>query len=223
VVKVFQENKVDLAIVIAFGVIFPEDILNLPRLGTVNVHFSLLPEYRGASPVQSAILNGDKTSGITIQKMVKALDAGDNLWQKDYSIENKKTSELWDFFAHETAKEMPLFLEEYFRNNITPKPQNESEATFCHKFEKHDGIVNPKIERAEIIYQKYLAFDVWPHIAMETDKGMMKLTDVSLAEKEGTYPLLCADNTKLYIAKAQLAGKKEMSIGDILRGNVGVL
>ncbi len=223
VVKVFQENEVDLAIVIAFGVIFPEEILNLPRLGTVNVHFSLLPQYRGASPVQSAILNGDTVSGITFQKMVKKLDAGDTLWQKPSPIENKKTSELWDFFARETAKEMPHFLEAYFDKKIVPEPQKEEEATFCHKFEKADGLVDPKSETAEMIYRKYLAFDVWPKIFMETDKGPMKLTEISLEEKAGVYPLFCEENTKLYISKAQLAGKKEMSIGDILRGNSGLL
>ncbi len=90
VAEIYETIKFDLAIVIAFGVIFPAKILNIPEFGTVNVHFSLLPKLRGASPVQSAILAGKKENGITFQQMVKELDAGDILWQKSWNIVDKK-------------------------------------------------------------------------------------------------------------------------------------
>ncbi|MDH3325049.1 MAG: methionyl-tRNA formyltransferase [Candidatus Peregrinibacteria bacterium] len=219
--KIYSETDFDLAIVIAFGIIFPESILQDGKF--INIHFSLLPEYRGASPVQSAILNRDKTSGITWQKMVKRLDAGDVLFQKKYEIENKSTSELWNFFAQETANSMPEFITEYFSNKLLPLPQNDNQATFCGKFTKQDGEIFPNKETAEQIYQKFLAFNVWPGIFLHTKKGNMKLTDISLEESTSSKEITCKNDTKLFINRAQLFGKTEMSICDIIRGNPEII
>lgn len=216
-VDIYKNIKFDLAIVIAFGVIFPAEILEDGKF--VNVHFSLLPKYRGASPVQSAILNGDTTSGITFQRMVYELDAGDVLFQKEYEIKNQTTAQLWELFAEKTSKNLPDFIKNYFSKNIKDLPQDAAQATFCGKFNKSDGEVFPEKETAQTIWQKYLAFTPWPGIFMQTSKGIVKLTQISNKEVPKSYKLECAKNSSIYISKAQISGKKEMDVNDILRGN----
>lgn len=214
-VKLVQNSDFDLAVVIAFGMIFPKEILEDEKF--INIHFSLLPKYRGASPVQSAILSGEKISGITIQRMVEKLDAGDILWQEERCLGEMTTSATFDSFAERTAEIMPAFWDDYFSGKITPIPQDESQVSFCTKFKKADGEVFPVKETAEEMYRKYRAFDLFPGIFLNTDKGNIKLTKVSLTP-EGL-PLKCAHETTLFIQKAQVPGKKEMNISEILKGN----
>ncbi len=218
-VKLFETQDFDLGIVIAFGMIFPESILHIPQMGVINVHFSLLPQYRGASPVQSALLNGDTISGITWQRMVAELDAGDVYFQKEYEIKNKTTGTLWEFFAQETATYFPEFLESYFKKQLKAQPQNEDEATFCTKFKKSDGEIHPYEESATTIYQKYLAFDPWPGIFLETTAGAMKLKKISKHTQGNDHLLPCKDASHIFIQEAQLPGKTPMPINEILRGH----
>ena len=215
---IFAEEKIDMGLVIAFGMIFPKAVLDIPKFGVVNVHFSLLPKYRGASPVQSAILNGDEISGITFQKMVQTLDAGNILLQKKFDIKGKKTSEIFEWFAQESAEMLPAFLEQYFNRNIIEQKQDEDSATTCGLFERKDGEIFPNKEIAENIYKKYLAFDLFPGIFLKTKKGDVKLKEVALTLAETTYPLPCSQNTTLYILRAQIPGRQEMPIQEILKG-----
>ncbi|MBT3349495.1 methionyl-tRNA formyltransferase [bacterium] len=216
--EIFEKTNPDLAIVIAFGVIFPEEILERPKFGTINVHFSLLPKFRGASPVQSAILAGEKVSGISFQKMVKKLDAGDVLFSQKFSIENQSTSELWKFFAEETAHALPNFLDNFFAGKITPRPQIENVATHCKKFEKSAGEIFPARETANEIWQKFLAFDAWPGIFLKTKKGNLKILELSKTTEKNTVEIACSDG-EIFLKMGQLPGKNPAPIVDILRGN----
>ncbi len=216
--KIYEKFEFDLAIVIAFGVIFPAKILNFPKFGTINVHFSLLPKFRGASPVQSAILAGEKESGITFQQMVKELDAGDILWQKKWDIQNQKTSELWNFFAKKTAEELPEFLKKLFSRKIKPQKQDEHKATFCGKFVKNDGEIFPEKNTADEVWRKYLAFDVWPEIFIKTKYGKIKLKKISREPVPDSFGLRCLNNSEIYIIEAQIPGKRVMLIKEILHG-----
>lgn len=218
VAEIYEKAEFDLAIVIAFGVIFPAKILNKPEFGTINVHFSLLPEFRGASPVQSAILAGGKESGITFQQMVKELDAGDVLWQKEWNIQDKPTSKLWENFAEKTAQEMPEFIKKLFTNNLQKLKQDDNLATFCGKFKKEDGEIFPDKETADEIWRKYLAFDIWPGIFIQTKYGKVKLGEISQNPAKNSFKLQCAKNTTIYIQKAQVPGKKMMEVKNILQG-----
>jgi len=211
--NVVSKYDFDLGIVIAFGMIFPKEILESGKF--INVHFSLLPQYRGASPVQSAILNGDSVSGITFQRMTFQLDAGDILLQTEYPIEGINTSTVFQAFAEFTAELFPEFLTQ----EINPNPQNEKAATFCTKFTKTDGEIFPNKETAENIYRKFLAFDIFPGIYIATSKGNVKLTEISLTPTEKDLKLPCAKNTSLFIHEAQVPGKKPMNISEILKGN----
>lgn len=218
IVDALDTYSCDIGLVVAFGHIFPEEALSKPKYGTVNVHFSLLPQYRGASPVQSALLNGDLVSGITWQKMAKGLDTGDILFQSESSIEGQSCSELFQFFATEGALKTGDVLESFIDGSITPLPQDDTKATFCSKFEKSDGLVNPRVDTAETIWNKYRAFDVWPGIFVETAKGNVKLTKVSLQGSFESFALECAGNTTLFVEEIQVPGKKPMPIQTVLRG-----
>ena len=212
-------SEADIAIVIAFGMIIPAELLDMPRTGSVNVHFSLLPQHRGASPVQSAILNGDKASGITLQRMIAELDAGDILLQKSYSITDKTTSELFNAWGNETAALIIPFLTDYNAGTIIPVPQNEKEATFCHKFTKSDGIIHPSEESALQIWNKYRAFDIWPQIALPTPHGNIKLTQITLQRQTPSdIEVTCHDGEKIYIQRAIIPGKKELTSQQIANG-----
>jgi methionyl-tRNA formyltransferase len=161
-----QENF-DLFIVIAYGKIIPERIINLPKYGTINLHYSLLPKYRGASPVETAILNGDTETGITIQQMVYKLDAGNILFQEKVDIgKDETTSELRERMNKRALEIFPDFLKML---SLTPSPspkergerQDESITTSCGKFIKDDLNVTKEIEKKdfEMLYRKYRAFD----------------------------------------------------------------
>ncbi len=214
--QVVNKYDFDIGIVIAFGMIFTSEILESGKF--VNVHFSLLPKYRGASPVQSAILNSDEISGITFQRMVRELDAGDILFQKSFLIEGKSTSAVFQAFAQFTAELLPPFLE----SSMESKPQKESEATFCTKFSKTDGEIFPETQTATEIYQKFLAFDFFPGIYLATSKGNVKLTDVNLESDGKSFEFPCAESSILFISEAQVPGKIPMSVSDILRGTPGL-
>lgn len=215
--NVIEQTDFDLGIVIAFGLIFPREILEIPDKPIFNVHFSLLPQYRGASPVQSAILNGDEISGITIQKMKFELDAGDIYLQETMPIKNKSTAQLWQEMGVRTGQIITPFCQQY--NQISPLEQDGSMATFCHKFVKQDGVVDPNTTSAKSIYQKFLAFDPWPEISIQTTVGNVKIKGLSWSEASQNVPgeIACKKGF-IQIKTAQIPGKKTLDIADILRG-----
>ena len=217
-VDLFKTETFDMGLVIAFGMLFPARILDIPKFGVVNVHFSLLPKYRGASPVQSALLNHEKVSGITFQRMVRQLDAGPVLCQKTFPIEGKKASEVFSLFAREGAEMLPVFLDQYFEGEVVFQKQDARQVTTCGLLERQDGEVFPDRETASTIFQKYLAFDVFPGIFVKTKKGNVKLTKMEKHPSQEAYVLRCADDTVLYVLRAQIPGKKEMAVSEIARG-----
>lgn len=213
----------DMALVIAFGMIFPPDVLELLPCGVLNVHFSLLPAYRGATPVQAAVRDGQSISGITLQRMVPALDAGDILWQAPYPIEGKKTSELFTFFAQETAKNLLDVLHGYLEGRITPQPQDEAAATFCTTLRREDALLDTQSLCAREVMQRFLAYDIFPGVEIQTQYGRLKLKDISCAPLEGAVELPCGGGGSVYIVRAQLPGKKPAQMEDIVRGYPGIL
>jgi methionyl-tRNA formyltransferase len=196
-------NGFNLFIVIAYGKIIPEKIINLPKFGTINLHYSLLPAYRGASPVESAILNGDTETGITIQQMVYKLDAGNILFQEKIEIlETETTTELRNRLNTRAIEIFPEFLENLFTNSpdsakAMSGKQNESQATTCGKFTKEDFNVTNEYEQKDFktLYRKYKAFD--KKIYFFYKEKRIKITEMNSDEiikvlpesrKEITYP-----------------------------------
>lgn len=156
-------KDIDLFIVVAYGKILPENVIKHPRLGSINIHYSLLPKWRGASPVQAAILNGDRKTGVSIQQMEFKMDSGPIIEEEEIQInQNDTTEELRDKLVHTGGQLLVKTLPHIFKGNIDPKKQDESLATFCKKIKKEDGLVDLEKEDPETIYRKYKAYHEWP-------------------------------------------------------------
>ncbi len=171
-----SEESWDLFIVVAYGKIIPERIINLPMHGTINVHYSLLPSYRGATPVESAILHGDTTTGVTIQQMVYELDAGDILATKEILIAPEDTTPmLRDRLNVEALALLPETLESIFNGNIHPIPQDSALATTCTKITKEMGELDLE-DSAELNDRKFRAYYGWPGSYFFKDGKRIKIT-----------------------------------------------
>lgn len=222
--------KVDFFIVIAYGKILPGEILNIPKYGTVNVHGSLLPKYRGASPIQSALLNGEKETGLTIMKINEELDEGDIYLLKKEPVTEKDTYEsLAKKLSGIGALILPSALKDIKNGILTPIKQNDSKATKCVKFTKLDALINPSVEDAEKIFNKLRAFTPWPGIFMNYGNKRLKIIKASVISfnKHINPGELKADNKELFLGtrkgvlkifEIQPEGKKPMLAHEFING-----
>ena len=197
----------EIFIVVAYGKIIPENILNMPKLGSINIHYSLLPKYRGASPVESVILNGDTETGVTIQKMEYEMDTGPIIAQeKTFILPDEKAPELRNRLIKiggellvKTLKVItPPLPSPKEREKLEGVKQNENEATYCRKIKKEDGLVNLSEERSDILYNKFRAYAVWPRIFFFQKNKRIIITNASL------------ENNQFVIKKVLPEGKKEI-------------
>ncbi len=158
----FKRYEVNTCIVVAYGKIVPQALLDMPEFGMYNVHYSLLPELRGATPVESAILLGKETTGVTIQKMAFKLDAGDIVLQKEIKIgKDEKAIELRTRLNEDAKKMVVDTLQHIEAGSISETPQDESKATHCGKITKEDGEISLS-GNAEENYRKFRAYFGWP-------------------------------------------------------------
>ena len=166
----FQKLDMDLSIVVAYGKILPEILINTPKLGTINIHYSLLPKYRGASPLESCLLNGDTETGVSIQQMVFKLDRGPILTEEKIQIGLDETkNELRNKLIVLGGNLLYKFIPQIINKSIISKEQDESSATYCTKISKEDGEI--KLDGNQIEnYNKYRAFYGWPGVYFFTTK-----------------------------------------------------
>lgn len=211
------ENNFDLSIVASYPKILKEEILDLPKFKTLNIHPSLLPLYRGPSPIQTALINGDTVTGVTIIKLDKDIDHGPILLQKEISILEEDTNERLERKCGTVGGEMICeILEHYINNNLKLIEQDHDKATFTHKFEKSHGEIKLD-DDAEILQNKFKS--LLPHISIfffinHKDKDIrIKISDINL-DKD------FAKNKKAknIINKVIPEGKKEMNFEDFIRG-----
>lgn len=198
-------------IVVAYGKILPEKLINIPQLGTINIHYSLLPKYRGASPLESALLNGDSTTGISIQQMVFKLDSGPILATKEIDIKTNETKEnLKNTLVKIGGDLLCEILPQIINQKIIPKKQNENNATYCTKINKDDGEINQK-DNSIKTYNKYRAFYGWPGIFFFSQKNNKK---IRVKIKEAIF-----DDNKFIIKRITPEGKKEINYDEFLKQN----
>ncbi|MBI2507100.1 MAG: methionyl-tRNA formyltransferase [Candidatus Niyogibacteria bacterium] len=157
------DTKCRLILVAAYGKIMPKEVLDLPEKGSLNVHPSLLPRYRGADPIRSAILAGDKKTGVTVMLMDEKMDHGPILKHETLNLKHKKYTypELKKELAELGGKLLAETLPEWLAGEIKPKEQDHSKATYTKKITKEDGHINWS-ESAEIIERKIRALNPWP-------------------------------------------------------------
>lgn len=223
--------KVDLSVVAQYGLLIPEEIINAPKFGTINVHTSLLPKYRGASPIQSAILNGDTTTGVTIMKMDKGLDTGPVLMQKEMKINSDDTYEILDKKLSELGLEALLeTLPLYITGKLQPKEQDNNAATICKQLTREDGKVSWE-KNAQEIYNLYRGLHPWPGIWTVLGGKRLKLISVKPSERKYTAGMLMVDDNRIFIGckdksieilELQIEGKKPMDAKTFLNGNKNI-
>ena len=205
-----------LFIVVAYGKILPEKLLNLPKLGSINIHYSLLPKYRGASPVESAILNGDTETGITIQKMEFKMDSGPIITKELIEIlQDEKAPDLRKKLIKIGGKLLIKILPNIIENKIKLIPQNEEDATYCKKIKKEDGLIDLN-DDAKINYNKFRAYAHWPRTFFFKNGKRIIITKAHLEDNS----LDPARGKKFVIDKIIPEGKKEIDYKNFISSNL---
>lgn len=245
-VEQLQTLNADLFVVAEYGLLIPSSVLTLPSHGVLNVHPSLLPKYRGASPIQSALLNGDAETGVTIMVLDAEMDHGPILAQERCAIDPHDTTptleaKLGRFGAELLIKTFP----DWIAGTITPREQDHTQATFCKKLTRDDGRIDWS-KSAEKIYRMWRAYLPWPGVFTMWNGKRVKIVDchperseAKPSEVEGSHEILrraqndnigtpflthnknlaiaCGTGT-IIVERLQLEGKKELEATAFLRG-----
>jgi methionyl-tRNA formyltransferase len=201
VLEEIQKSGAEAGVVVAYGKIIPQKIIDSLPKGLLNIHYSLLPEFRGASPVESAILANKEETGVAIQKLVFKLDAGPVVAIEKFPIDNQITTpELKEKLTEIGAELLVKILPEYLYGKIIPVEQDESKATHCGKIQKADGELKES-DSDEQKWIKYRAFYGWPGVFYFNNEGKrVKITEAVF------------ENEKFIIKRIIPEGKKEISL-----------
>ncbi len=217
----------DIFIVVSYGKILPLELLSIPRLQTVNVHFSLLPLYRGAAPIQHALLNGETETGTTIFILDEQVDHGPILAQAKLSIKpDDNFTTLAEKLSKLSADLLIEILPDYESGALTPQEQNHEAATTTGLIRKEDGRVVWS-NTASYIYNQFRAFQAWPGIWTTWDGQNVKILDCKpTGQIEELDPgsihdniVTCGGGSQLELITIQLAGGNPVPIGDFLKGH----
>jgi len=221
----------DAMVVVAYGQILRKDILDIPKLGIYNVHASLLPRLRGASPMQHAILEGDEYAGVTIMKVEEGLDSGDMLISGKTEIGRKNFEDIHDELSEIGADLMVKALGMIEEGTAVFTKQDESRATYAGMIRKQDGRIDFS-ESAEAIDRKIRAFDPWPGAFADLDgktvkiwsaepeeAGSSKGTPGTVLSAEGDAIRVAAGDGVLAVRELQMPGKKRVKVRDYLLGH----
>jgi methionyl-tRNA formyltransferase len=222
--------------VAAYGQILPKEILEIPKHGCLNVHPSLLPKYRGPTPVQTAILNGDEETGVTVIKMTEKIDAGDIVASTKYEVRSTKIfyKDLEKALAELGAKLLIETIPKWIKGEIKPKPQDESKATYTKILKKEDGHINWS-KSAEEIERQIRALNPEPGVFTEYSEKILKILESEVLEndiKKQIGEVFLIKDRKLVvqtgkdcliIKKLQLEGGKSLEAQDFLRGHQEII
>lgn len=226
--------NVDFIIVSAYGQILPDDFIKLPKYDILNIHYSLLPKYRGASPVNQAILNGDSETGVSIMRIVKKLDAGDVFYSKGVEVAQKNAVELMSELAILGAEMIVTVLADYEKFLANKIEQDEAETTYAPMINKEDGLIDWE-SSAELISRKVRGLQPWPNAYTYLDGKQMILykveiiddADVAGFDKSTECGTILIDKDKFFvkckvgalkILELQLEGRKRLSTKEFLMG-----
>ncbi|MEO6805893.1 MAG: methionyl-tRNA formyltransferase [Edaphobacter sp.] len=225
-----EEIRPDAILVVAYGRILPEWMLELPRFGSINLHGSLLPKYRGAAPIQWAVANGERVTGVTTMRLDVGLDTGDMLLAQVVPIARHGTAvDVYGCLAPIGAKLMVTTLRRLGDGMICPQAQEHSLATLAPILKREDGWIDFS-RSARQIYDRWRGFQPWPgaHTILRGKKLIaQKMHAAGSGEVEGGVVEVCGDRllvgcgggTVLALDEVQLEGKRRMSAAEFLRGN----
>ncbi len=228
ITKRIQNAKSRLGVLASFGAIVPNEVLNLFPHGIINVHPSLLPKYRGPTPVQTAILNGDKTTGVTIIKLDEQVDHGPILFQKKELIKENDTEEsLYERLFKLSASSIVRTIELYLKGKIEPQEQNHKQASFTKRLIKQDGFIDIQSPPSPQILDRMIrAYHPWPSVWTKVQIATSNKQQLTINKMPELRSKELADSSqKLEVRvkflpdkKIQVEGKKPMSYKDFLNG-----
>ncbi len=228
--------KPDLLVVVSFGLIIPRWFLEVPAVGAVNVHPSLLPKYRGPAPIQWTILNGDSETGISIIRMSERMDAGAILYQERTSVaEGEDAGSLSERLSQRTAEILPGFLQDIAEHGLPEgRPQAEEEATYVPMIERETGLIDWSTDALRIVRQ-VRAMVVWPTAYTSIEGKLLKVYAAEPGHRsEQAVPgtvleivpgglLVAAARGSVLLRDVQLENRKRMTAADFARGYRGVV
>ena len=229
--EILRELQPDILAVVAYGKLLPEDVLNLPKYGAVNVHGSLLPKYRGAAPIQWAVLNGDAVTGVSTMYLAKEMDAGDVIFSEETPIGEQETAgELFDRLAEMGAELLTKTLDAIEAGTAPRTPQDQAEATYTTMITKSLCPIDWN-QAPRAIVKHVCGLSPWPTATAEIDGTLMKIHKVEIADqttsavpgtiiaagKQGI-TVACADGA-VTITELQAPGKKRLRASDWLLGH----
>ena len=230
-IQTLRECRPDIMIVAAYGQILPKEVLELPKYGCINVHASLLPKLRGAAPIQKAIIDGEKETGVTIMQMAEGLDTGDMLLKEAVEIGGMNYSQLHDRLAEMGSKLLLEALDLIEEGTARAEKQDDSLSTYAHMISKQDGKVSFE-KSPEEIERLIRGFDPWPGAFCDCGEIVMKLWKAQPLDEDtrGIQPgtVISADEKGMKVAcggrallvtEIQVPGKKRVNVGDYLKGN----
>ena len=234
-IKVLQPNKVseilpeikklqpEIGILVSYGKIIPESVIQAFPKGIINIHPSLLPVYRGPSPIESAILNGDNVTGISIMSLEKAMDAGPIYLQERIELSGSETKlELYDRFSNRGAELLVENLPQILDCSLPATPQDESLATYCQMITKSDGDLDPTAMTADECERRIRAFAGWPktRIALLGQNVIVTKARVLDGFNGDSWPdvIICNGKSALQIIELISSSGKQMKTADYLRG-----
>lgn len=230
----FASLGADLALVVAYGKILPEEFLNAPKYGCINMHASLLPKLRGAAPIQWSIINGEKRSGVTAMQMDKGLDTGDILLSESVEIRDDETAqELHDELSVLGAQVMRKTLLMLQRGELSPVRQDDSNSTYAPILAKELSAIDWQ-KSALQIHNQIRGLYPWPGASAVLNGKTLKIHSAKLLGKTEGEPgevvfndrrlcVACGDGNAVELLVIQAPGKKAMPVTDYLRGNPVVL
>ncbi|MFA6991729.1 MAG: methionyl-tRNA formyltransferase [Candidatus Gracilibacteria bacterium] len=228
IVKKLENVKADFFVVIAYGEILPNTLLNKPKYGCINVHASLLPKYRGASPIQECLLNGDKETGVTIMKIDSKMDHGAVYLLKKLAIDKSDNIEtLTKKLSELSAKILPFTLKDIEEGRLSTIQQNELKASYCRKVKKEDGKIDFKKQTATEIVNMIKAYTPWPSAFANFKDKKIKILAAESSDTQLPAGTMVVDGKILKIGtkkgcllplKLQPEGKNPMDISAFLNG-----
>lgn len=232
-VELLAKLEVDLCVVVAYGQILTPDFFDFPRHGTLNVHASLLPAYRGAAPVVHALLNGEVETGVTIMKIDEGMDTGDILTQIPVAISSEMAAgDLAPLLASEGAKLLVSTIGGYLRGEIAPKRQDDSLATYAPMIKKEHARIDWN-SRADAIHNQVRAFNPWPGANCQWQESGLKVWRTRCGDRgrvgkepPGTvvairsdyFLVRCGDQTSLAVLELQASNRRRVSARDFVNG-----
>jgi len=228
-----ESMKLDGMVVLAFAQFLGSRLLNMSRLGCFNIHTSILPKYRGAAPIQYALLNGDSETGVSIQKMVKKMDAGDLVHFHTLKIQDNETgAQLYTRLKFQAALALNDFLIKVKENTITYTAQDESMVSFAPTLKKEDGFLDFANQTSSEILNRIRALDPWPGTYCFLNGKRLKVLKAQIYHATisagkikndmGSLVVGTKDKT-LHLSEVQLEGKKACSDKELLNGLKGEL